>query len=85
MALILLSRDGCGLCEEFADALAAAFPAQRAELVIADVDSRPGWLGRYGLVIPVLLDDEGTVICETHFDELAVAAWLATAAKGASA
>lgn len=85
MALTLLSRDGCGLCEEFAEAYAAAFPAQRQQLVIADVDSRPGWQGRYGLLIPVLLDDEGTVICETHFDEPAVSAWLATAPKRAPA
>ncbi|WP_295687424.1 glutaredoxin family protein [uncultured Nevskia sp.] len=85
MTLTLLSRDGCGLCEEFADAFAAAFPAQREQLLIADVDSRPGWQGRYGLIIPVLLDDEGTVICETHFDETAVGAWLAAALKRAPA
>lgn len=77
MTLTLLSRDGCGLCEEFAEAFAAAFPAQRKQLLIADVDSRPGWQGRYGRVIPVLLDDEGTVICETHLDSAAVDAWLA--------
>lgn len=85
MTLTLLSRDGCGLCEEFAEALAAAFPALREQLLVADVDSRPGWQGRYGRVIPVLLDDEGTVICETHFDETAVATWLAAATKSAFA
>ncbi|WP_293387168.1 glutaredoxin family protein [Nevskia sp.] len=85
MMLTLLSRDGCGLCEEFADAYTAAFPAQREQLLIADVDSRPGWQGRYGLVIPVLLDDEGTVICETHFDEAAVRTWLTAATKGTPA
>lgn len=85
MALTLLSRDGCGLCEEFADAFVLAFPAQRQQLLIADVDSRPGWQGRYGLLIPVLLDDEGTVICATHFDEPAVLAWLAAASKSTPA
>lgn len=85
MMLTLLSRDGCGLCEEFAEAYRAAFPAQREQLLIADVDSRPGWQGRYGLVIPVLLDDEGTVICETHFDAAAVGAWLAGSPKRAEA
>jgi len=85
MTLTLLSRDGCGLCEEFADAFSAAFPAQREQLRIADVDSRPGWQGRYGRVIPVLLDEEGTVICETHFDASAVDAWLAGSPKKAEA
>ncbi len=68
MPLLLLTRPGCGLCEEFLDELLAAFPQLAAGLELADVDSRPGWQGRYGLVIPVLLDDEGTVICETRFD-----------------
>ena len=82
MSLILLGRDGCGLCEEFVEAFAAAFPAALASLEIADVDSRPGWQGRYGLVIPVLLDDEGTVICETRFDAEAVAGALADSGAG---
>ncbi len=81
MALTLLSREGCGLCEEFVEAFAAAFPVLLPALAIADVDSRPGWQGRYGLVIPVLLDDEGTAICTTHFDAAAFSAWLAESAE----
>lgn len=68
MTLLLLSRPGCGLCDEFLEEFLAEFPERAAALQIADVDSKPGWQGRYGLVIPVLLDDEGTVLCETRFD-----------------
>lgn len=74
--LTLLSREGCGLCEEFLDAFAAACPDLLPRLTIADVDSRPGWAGRWGDVIPVLIDDEGSVLCETFFDEAALRAAL---------
>lgn len=84
MTLTLLGREHCGLCEEFLEALATEFPALLPALAIADVDSRPGWQGRYGLVIPVLLDDEGTVICATRFDAAAVAAALAAEQRGAA-
>ena len=75
MSLILLSRDGCGLCEEFVEAFAADCPDLLARLTVADVDSRPGWAGRWGHLIPVLLDDDGTAVCITRFDEAAVRAW----------
>ncbi len=65
--LLLLSRPGCHLCEEFRDALEAAFPG-RFELKEACVDDRPGWRSRFGEKIPVLLDGEGDVICESKFD-----------------
>ncbi len=79
-ALTLLSRDGCGLCEEFLEAFAAACPDLLPALTIADVDSRAGWAGRWGHVIPVLIDDDGTVLCETFFDEAALRAALASGA-----
>lgn len=65
--LTLLSRPGCHLCEEFREELEQAFPG-RFEVVEADVDSRPEWRARYGLVIPVLLAEDGRVLCETHFN-----------------
>lgn len=68
-SLTLLSRDGCGLCEEFLEAFAASCPDLLPVLAVADVDSRAGWAGRWGLLIPVLLDDEGTALCVTVFDE----------------
>lgn len=67
-ALTLLTRPGCGLCDDFVEAFAAELPQRFGELAIADVDEREDWRGRYGEVIPVLLDAAGRVICETFFD-----------------
>ncbi|HEX7381318.1 MAG TPA: glutaredoxin family protein [Nevskiaceae bacterium] len=74
--LLLLSRPGCGLCHEMAEALDVAFGADAFELEWADVDSRPEWKQRWGLVIPVLLDADGRVICETRFDAARAAVML---------
>lgn len=79
-ALTLLSREGCCLCEEFHEAFAAACPDLLSKLTIADVDSRAGWAGRWGKVIPVLIDGHGTVLCETYFDEPRLRAALADGA-----
>ena len=61
--LVVLSREGCGLCEEMLHALAdlersAALPP----VTIVDVDSDAGLARQYGLKVPVLLLD-GSVIC----------------------
>lgn len=74
--LLLLTRDACGLCEEFHQALLADFPELADRIDQADVDSRAGWQGRYGLVIPVLLDDEGSVVCETRYEPAHIRACL---------
>lgn len=66
MRLTLLTREGCGLCEEFEQALRMHAPA--AELNLADVDSREDWRQRWGLKVPVLLDASGLVLCSGHFD-----------------
>jgi hypothetical protein len=68
--LVLLSRPGCHLCEEFADELRSW--DRTVELEIADVDSRPDWRERFGRRIPVLLDGQGEAICEGHFDPAAL-------------
>lgn len=73
--LILLGRPGCGLCEEFRDALEQAYPG-RFELIESDVDSNPVWQRRHGLQIPVLLDETGAVLCATHFAPDALAGLL---------
>jgi hypothetical protein len=63
---ILLTREGCGLCEEFEQAVRQWRPA--VDLDLADVDSREDWRRRYGLRVPVLLDRWGEVVAEGHFD-----------------
>lgn len=74
--LLLLSRPGCGLCHEMAEALDTHFGPRAFQLEWADVDSREDWKARWGLAIPVLLDASGAVVCETRFDAEQVAAAL---------
>lgn len=71
MRLTLLTRDGCHLCEEYAQALLAHF-AERVELHHAEVSERIDWLREFGSRIPVLLDERGRVLGEAHFDAEAV-------------
>ena len=61
--LVVVSREGCGLCEDMLYALADLEQHQGLPPVaIVDVDSDPELTRRYGLKVPVLLLD-GTVIC----------------------
>jgi len=69
--LLLLTRRGCELCEEFRGELERAFPGRFA-VDEACVDDRPDWRQRYGLKIPVLLDEDGTLLCATKFDPAAL-------------
>ena len=61
--LVVVSREGCGLCADMLRALAelersAAIPT----VTIIDVDADAELEGRFGLKVPVLLLD-GSVIC----------------------
>ena len=69
---LLLTRDGCMLCEEFEAELRAHLGDRPFALEHAEVDSRPEWRLRYGRSIPVLLDAAGALVCETRFDADAV-------------
>ena len=61
--LVILSREGCGLCQDMLHALAELECSQSLPPVtVVDVDSDPELAGRYGLKVPVLLLD-GSVIC----------------------
>lgn len=71
-SFLLLTREGCGLCEEFEIELRAHLGDRPFQLSHAEVDSRPEWRLRYGRSIPVLLDAAGSLICETRFDAGAV-------------
>lgn len=65
--LVLLSRPGCHLCEDLREDLEHAFPG-RFEVCEACVDDRPDWRKAYGTRIPVLLTEDGAILCETRFD-----------------
>jgi hypothetical protein len=61
--LVVLSREGCSLCEEMLHGLADLERSQRLPPVtVVDVDSDAGLARQYGLKVPVLLLD-GSVIC----------------------
>jgi hypothetical protein len=61
--LVVLSREGCHLCDDMLGALAELERAQAIPPVsIVDVDSDPELARQYGLKVPVLLLD-GSVIC----------------------
>ncbi|WP_428312129.1 glutaredoxin family protein [Hydrocarboniphaga sp.] len=77
MALLLLSRPGCHLCEQLVTDLLTTFPALATQISEADVDSREDWQRRWGLKIPVLLDAvDGEPVCSTFFDADVVAEWI---------
>ena len=61
--LVVVSRAGCGLCEDMLRELAEFERAQSIPPVsIVDVDSDPELARQFGLKVPVLLLD-GSVIC----------------------
>ena len=61
--LVVISREGCGLCDEMLHALAELERTQSLPPVtVVDVDSDPELIRQYGLKVPVLLFD-GSVIC----------------------
>ena len=61
--LVVLSREGCGLCDDMLHALAALERAQSLPPVtVIDVDSDAELVLQFGLKVPVLLLD-GSVIC----------------------
>jgi len=61
--LVVITRQGCGLCDEMLHGLAELERAQSLPPVsVVDVDSDPELVRQFGLKVPVLLLD-GSVIC----------------------
>jgi hypothetical protein len=61
--LVVLSREGCHLCEQMLEELAALERDSRIPPVaVLDVDSNADWARQYGLKVPVLLLN-GSAIC----------------------
>lgn len=61
-ALRLLSRPGCHLCEEMLAKVAPLAAEAGAPLAVVDVDGDPALAERWGMEIPVLLDETGTLV-----------------------
>ena len=53
-SLILYSRQGCHLCEDFEQELRRLQPALGFSLEIRDVDARPEWRAAYNALVPLL-------------------------------
>ena len=61
--LVVISREGCGLCADMLLELAQLERAQSIPPVtVIDVDTDPELVRRFGIKVPVLLLD-GSVIC----------------------
>jgi predicted thioredoxin/glutaredoxin len=67
--LALLTREGCGLCDELLAELAALRAREPAVpgVELIDVDSDPALQRRWGLKVPVLLLD-GALVCTARLD-----------------
>lgn len=65
-ALTLLTRPGCHLCDEMKARVAPLVARLGGTLTEVDVDSDPVRSERFGLEIPVLLDEEGRVVAKVR-------------------
>lgn len=63
-ALRLLTRPGCHLCEEMKSRIAPLVGRLGGTLSEVDVDSDPALSERFGLEIPILLDEDGRVVAK---------------------
>ena len=80
VALTLLTRAYCHLCDEMRDALSPIARAYGATVAEIDVDAHPELEARYGDLVPVLLlggPGHGAELCHYRLDAAAVAAALA--------
>ena len=73
--LILYSRQGCHLCEDFEQELRRLQPELRFDIEIRDVDARPEWRAAYNDQGPVLLAG-GVEISRYFLDVQALCAYL---------
>ena len=72
-ALEVLSREGCGLCQEMVAELSVYAAREGCSLTVTDVDRDPLMARRYGLKVPVLFLD-GEMVCLGVLDWDALAA-----------
>lgn len=80
--LKLLSRPGCGLCEEMRREVDAALAGQSLEWEIVNVDDDPDLARRYGEMLPVLFVN-GSLFARIRLPRLASRLRLLRAAQRA--
>jgi len=75
-SLVLYTRFGCSLCEQFHAALAAWCGTQSdLELRVVDVDFDALAEARFGAHVPLVCGDEGD-LCRVRFEAWRMDAWL---------
>jgi hypothetical protein len=80
MAVVeVYSREGCHLCEVLIEDLLVLLRG-RAEVQVHDIDSRPDWLQKYDIRVPVV-ELEGAFLCEYSLDRDRVLGALARLAE----
>ncbi len=77
MRLTLYGRTYCHLCDDMAAALEKLRDSLAFEFVIVDVDADPAIEARYGDLVPILVDGQGTEICHYFLDIAALKSALA--------
>ena len=73
--LVLLSRPKCHLCEQMLSQAQEMLP-ENLVIEIRSVDDDPELQQEFGLRIPVLMDDEQTVLCEGRLNGARLTAWI---------
>ncbi len=73
------SREGCHLCEILIEDLLNLIRG-RADVRVQDIDSRPDWLRKYDIRVPVV-ELDGAVLCEYSLDRDRVLGALARLAE----
>lgn len=68
--IIVYSRPGCHLCELLIEELAPLVRG-KLKLEVRDIDTRPEWKLKYGVLIP-LVEYRGETVCHHHLDAAAV-------------
>lgn len=81
MSLILYTRRGCHLCEDFEQELRRVQQERPFDCEVRDVDAQPVWRAAYHAQVPLLLADERE-ISRYFLDVQALRAWLGKRARG---
>ncbi|MGR8950921.1 MAG: glutaredoxin family protein [Gammaproteobacteria bacterium] len=76
--LLLLGTEGCHLCEEAQDIIAACVAESSVQLKVESIDiaEHPEWQHDYSIRIPVLLDTESRREIGWPFDHAQIAFFL---------
>lgn len=84
MALVLFGTEGCHLCELAQAVIMNVAGKITVDVYLEDIVDTEGLVERYGLRIPVLLNDNNGAELDWPFDEAQLLQWLALSAAAAA-